>query len=136
MERLKTRSMENVLQSGEMIETDIFYPGPVPGLQLILNVEGNIRKQTVFHHCHSLYILRLYFLADFYLQNGLSFQSDEFGISVTIDETRYLPNVVSDYIDMTPGNAYDVQLAVTETSRIEAPYTSKCRNDFMNQIYV
>ena len=43
-----TRSMENVMQSGEMKETDIFYSGPIMGLQLILNLEGNIRKQKSY----------------------------------------------------------------------------------------
>ena len=55
---------------------------------------------------------------------------DEIGVSVTIEETRLLPTVQSDYISMVPGNAYDVQLSLTETSRIEAPYTSQCRNEY------
>ena len=64
------------------------------------------------------------------MQNGLTFQTDEIGISVTIEETSLLPTMKSDYISMVPGNAYDVQLSLTETSRIEAPYTSQCRNDY------
>ena len=55
---------------------------------------------------------------------------DEIGVSLTVEETRLLPTLQSDYISMVPGNAYDVQLSLTETSRIEAPYTSKCRNDY------
>ena len=53
----------------------------------------------------------------------------ETGISMTIDETRLVPNLMSDYLDMSPGNAYDVQLSVTESKRIKWPYTSKCLND-------
>ena len=64
------------------------------------------------------------------MQNGLTYSTDEIGASITIDETHLRPNLLSDYIDMVPGNAYDVQLSTTETSRIEAPYTSKCRNDY------
>ena len=64
------------------------------------------------------------------MQNGLSFLTDEIGVSVTIEETRLMPSLVSDYIDMAPGYAYDVQLSMAETSRIESPYTSKCRTDY------
>ena len=55
---------------------------------------------------------------------------DEIGISITIDETKMIPSLVSDYIEMGPGNVYDVQLSVTETKRIEPPYSSQCRNDY------
>ena len=64
------------------------------------------------------------------MQNGLTSLSDEIGVSVTIDETRLMPSLLSDYIDMAPGYAYDVQLSMTETSRIGSPYTSKCRTDY------
>ena len=66
--------------------------------------------------------------AEFYMSNGLS--RDSIGMSMTIDETRLVPNLMSDYIELSPGNAYDVQLSVTETARIEAPYTSRCSNDY------
>ena len=59
--------------------------------------------------------------------NGPTF---EIGISLTIDETRLLPNLLTDYLEMAPGNAYDIQLSATEMSRIESPYTSKCKNDY------
>ena len=61
------------------------------------------------------------------MQNGPMF---EIGISMTIEETRLLPNLISDYLEMAPGSTYDVQLAATEISRIESPYTSKCKRDY------
>ena len=69
-------------------------------------------------------------VADFYMQNGLTALSDEIGVSVTIEETRLMPSLLSDCIGMAPGYAYDVQLSMTEISRIESPYTSKCRDDY------
>ena len=55
---------------------------------------------------------------------------DEIGITMTIDENRHVPDLTSNYLEMEPGHVYDVQLSVTETSRVESPYTSKCQNDY------
>ena len=49
-ESLKKSSRENILQSDEMTEREIFYPGPMLSLELVLNIEGT-SKCIALHIC-------------------------------------------------------------------------------------
>ena len=41
-----------------------------------------------------------------------------------------LPNTASDIIQLEPGHIFDVKMSLVNTSRLEPPYQSLCRQDF------
>ena len=65
--------------------------------------------------------------------NGLTM--DE-GITVTIDDNRITPNLLSNTIDIQPGTSTNIRLTVKEMHRMAAPYTSQCISKYPDEAWL